>query len=261
MNKYPIYIVSKGRFENPITAKKFLKEKIPFKIVIEKQEYKDYSKIIPKENISILPFSNLGLGSFPARNWCWEDSLKNGFKKHHIFDDNIYGFYNLNKGKRIACKSLDAIIFLERFSEKFYKLGISGFNYDKFVTRETKKPFGFNVHVYSGMLINNLIPFRWRLKYNEDIDLCLQCLHNKWNTILLNNYLLKKVSTTSKMKGGNQELLYKGNKRELKILKAKSLEMIWPQYVKTKIIFNRPHHKIIWQKHFKHPLKLITSLN
>jgi hypothetical protein len=67
---YPIFIVSKGRFKNPITAKHFLKESIPFKIVVEPQEYDQYVKAVGKENVLALPFTNLGLGSYPARNLC-----------------------------------------------------------------------------------------------------------------------------------------------------------------------------------------------
>jgi hypothetical protein len=44
--KYPIYIVSKGRFQNPKTANIFLKNKIPFKILIEPQEFSDYKRFL-----------------------------------------------------------------------------------------------------------------------------------------------------------------------------------------------------------------------
>ena len=98
--KYPIYIISKGRWDRPLTAKIFLKAKIPFRIAVEPQEFDKYCSTIPKEFILSLPFSNLGLGSYPARNYCWEHSLAEGAKKHFLFDDNIRQFYRLNNGKR-----------------------------------------------------------------------------------------------------------------------------------------------------------------
>ena len=55
------------------------------------------------------------------------------------------------------------------------------------------------------------------------------------------------------MKGGNQTDLYKNNSYEKKILKTRSLEEVWPQYVKTKIRYNRPHHYVNWNQ-FGHPL-------
>lgn len=252
--KYPIYIISKGRWENGITYKYFIKENIPFTIAVEPQEYNKYAEYVDPKYLAVLPFSNLGLGSYPARNWCWDDSIRRGHKKHFIFDDNIYGFYHLLKGKRVRCTSYEALKACENFSEKYLNLAIIGYNYSMFITKETNTAFYLNTHVYSGMLIRNDIPFRWRLKYNEDVDLCLQVLNKKWCTIALNIYNIKKVSTTSKMKGGNQTELYKNNDFNKKMLKSKSLQMIWPQYVKIKFRFGRPHHQVSWNKYFKHPL-------
>lgn len=253
--KHPIYIVSKGRYKNPITAKYFLKENIPFKIAVEPQEYNDYCKTIPKKNILKLPFENLGLGSYPARNYCWEHSIKEGFDKHWIFDDNIYFFVRSIKGVRRkgSISANKSFVNAERFFNR-YLFAVAGFNYDYFVTKDTNKPFYYNCHVYSAMLINNNIPYRWRLKYNEDVDLCLQALNDGWNTILLNIYSVKKVHTGAKLKGGNQTELYKGNDPRKKLLKAKSLEAVWPQYVETKVRFGRIHHYVNWKKHFKQPL-------
>ena len=253
--KYPIYIVSKGRWDNPITAKIFMKENIPFKIAVEPQEVDDYKKTIPEKNILVLPFSNLGLGSYPARNYCWEDSVKNGYQKHFIFDDNIYGFSFFNGGKRTKTSPMKPLVLLAKLSDSYVNLAITGYNYDMFISKNTKKAFVLNHHVYSGMLINNKIPYRWRLKYNEDVDLCLQALHSGyWCTISLNAFSIRKVSTTAKMKGGNQTELYKNNDPMKKILKVKSLEAVWPQYVKVVRKFNRPHHSVSWGKFFKHPL-------
>jgi len=102
------------------------------------------------------------------------------------------------------------------------------------------------------MLIKNSLPYRWRLKYNEDVDLCLQVLSNRGTTASCIYYLADKVSTSDKMEGGNQTELYKGNSPVKHLLKAKTLEAVWPQYVKTVIRFKRPHHYIDWRKHFKH---------
>lgn len=252
--RYPIYIISKGRYRNPITARWFLKERIPFLIAVEPQEYESYCETIPREFVAKLPFSNLGLGSYPARNWCWEDSIAKGFRKHFIFDDNIYGFYRLNHGKRTRCTCLEALVAIQDFSERYMNLAIIGYNYSSFITKMTGKAFVINHHVYSGMLITNDIPFRWRMKYNEDVDLCLQALHAGWCTILVNVFSIMKVSTTEKLPGGNQTELYKGNDPKKKALKSRSLERIWPQYVKVVWRFGRPHHQVSWSKFFTQPL-------
>lgn len=252
--RYPIYIISKGRAETTTTARFLLKAGIPFTIAVEPQEYDDYCKYFPTEFVAKLPFSNLGLGSYPARNWCWENSIQNGYKKHFLFDDNIRGFYRLNNGERKRCGAIEPLECLQDFSDRYSNLAISGYNYLYFANKETKKPFSINTHVYSGMLIRNDIKYRWRMKYNEDVDLCLQALHEKWCTILLNVFLIDKISTVTKMKGGNQSELYKNNNHDKKVLKSRSLEEVWPQYCKTVIRFGRPHHHVAWNKYFNHPL-------
>jgi len=259
--KYPVYIVSKGRWENPLTANMFIKFGIDFKILVEPQEYDNYCKSLGAKYVLALPFSNLGVGSYPARNFAWEDSIKNGHKKHWTFDDNIRGFYRLNKGYKIKCDGLKSIQSLEEFTDRYSNVGISAFNYQYFVGSFSRKPFYVNTHAYSAMLMRNDMPFRWRLKYNEDVDLCLQVLDSGLCTILFCALTIDKVSTVVKMKGGNQDELYKNNDHDKKILKARSLEEIWPQYAETKIRFGRPHHFVDWKKHFKHKLKRRTDID
>lgn len=253
--KYPIYIVSKGRWDRPLTARFLMKEEIPFLMAVEPQEFDKYAQSIGEKNLLKLPFANLGQGSYPARNHCWEHSVSRGDKKHFIFDDNIYGFVRFNQGLRKKTLATLAIQTLQEFSDQYSNLAISGFNYRYFVDPSLKKPFFINTHVYSAMLIRNDLDFRWRLKYNEDVDLCLQALQRKYCTILLNVFLINKVSTTAKMKGGNQSELYQDNNEIKKLLKSRSLEQVWPQYVNVVQRFGRTHHQISWNKHFKHPLK------
>ena len=249
-NNYPIYIISKGRAYNPITAKNFLRENIDFLIAVEPQEYEEYCQAVGKKYVLKLPFKNLGLGSYPARNYCWEHSKKNNFEYHWLFDDNIKTFYKWENGKRRKnANIINALTYVESLADK-YLIDILGFEEWNFVPRLPKKPFKFNCHVYSAMLIKNNIPYRWRLKYNEDVDLCLQVLHNGGSTASCVYYMVDKVSTASKMKGGNQDELYKGNAPKKNLLKAKTLEAAWPQYSKTVIRFGRHHHLIDW-KQFK----------
>jgi len=216
-------------------------------IAVEPQEAKNYIKKLGKHRVLVLPFSNLGLGSYPARNFCWEHAKQNGYKYHWLFDDNIRNFDKWINGKRTHYRNInDAIIYVEKYANNT-NIDILGFEEPNFVVKPPKKPFKHNCHVYSAMLIKNSLPYRWRLKYNEDIDLCLQVLHNKGTTASCVYYMADKMSTSDKMKGGNQDELYKGNDPRKKLLKAKMLEAVWPQYAKTVIRFNRHHHFVDWK--------------
>ena len=246
-SKYPVYIISKGRFKNPLTAKSFEEAGIDYFIVVEDQEKDEYIKSLGFKRVLVLPFSNLGLGSYPARNFCWEHSKQNGYKRHWIFDDNIRGFAKwINTKKKYINEGNNPLIYVENFADK-ENIDIAGFEYHGFCMRAPKKPFKLNCHVYSGMIIKNELPYRWRLKYNEDVDLCLQVLHNGGTTASCIYYLINKTSTTAKMKGGNQDELYKGNDPKKKLLKAKMLEAVWPQYAKTVVRFGRFHHFVDWR--------------
>lgn len=244
---YPIYIISKGRYEKTLSADIFEKAGLNYFVAVEPQEYDLYVKKLGEKRILKLPFSNLGLGSYPARNYCWEHAKNLGHKYHWLFDDNIQYFSKWINGKRKRIDTIgEALMYVEHFVIK-NKITIGGFEEPNFVVKPPKKAFKINCHVYSAMLIKNDIPFRWRLKYNEDVDLCLQVLHNGGSTASCIYYMADKVSTAAKMKGGNQTELYKGNAPEKNLLKAKMLEAVWPQYAKTVIRFNRHHHLVDWK--------------
>lgn len=250
VSKYPIYIISKGRAYKPLTAKLFEKAGIDYLIAVEPQEKNDYINALSEQRIILLPFSNLGLGSYPARNFCWEHAKSNGHKYHWLFDDNFLMFKKWINSKRVRIENIiDAIKFVENEVQKT-NVDISGFERPEFCCKVPKNPFKNNCHVYSAMLIKNDLQYRWRLKYNEDIDLCLQVLHNGGTTSSCVYYMAKKVDTGQKMKGGNQTELYQNNDPKKNLLKAKMLEAVWPQYTKTVIRFGRHHHLIDW-KQFK----------
>ena len=250
-NCYPVYVISKGRYENCLTAKYFIEDKVDFKLVVEKQEADEYKKRYGENKVVILPFSNKGLGSYPARNWCWEDSIKNGYKRHWIFDDNIRGIFRLFKGVRIRANTNNALRFVEDITDNYTNVAISGMNYSMFAGKWTTNSFVKNHHIYSNLLILNEIPYRWRLRYNEDTDLNLQVLKGpeKYCLLYTNIFLINKMRTMV-MKGGNTEELYKGEGR-LKM--AKMLEKVHPDVVTTKWRFGRPQHVVNWNK-FKQPL-------
>lgn len=211
--EYPVYIISKGRWESRLTAKSLEKMGVPYHIVVEPQERDRYAAVIDPAKILVLPFSNLGLGSIPARNWVWEHALASGARRHWILDDNIDGFYRLHKNLKTPCATGAIFRAAEDFSDRFENVAISGFHYFMFASRKTKMPpFTLNSRVYSMILIRNDLPFRWRGRYNEDTDLSLRALKAGHVTVLFTAFLGMKA-TTMTMKGGNADELYKGDGR------------------------------------------------
>jgi hypothetical protein len=257
INKYPIYVISKGRWESRLTSKALERMKAEYRIVVEPQEYDNYAKYIDKEKILVLPFSNLGQGSIPARNWVWEHAISEKSKKHWILDDNIYDFYRLNKNKRHIVQTPVIFRCCEDFTERYENVPISGMNYRFFVVATEKyPPFYVNTRVYSCILIDNSIKHRWRGRYNEDTDLCLRILKDGFCTILFNAFLIEKAATM-RLKGGNTDELYAGDGR-LKM--AQSLQEQHPDICTITWKFNRWQHQVNYDVFKKNKLIRIKDL-
>lgn len=211
--KYPVYIISKGRADTRKTSKALEEMRVPYRIVVEPQEFDAYAAVIDPAKILVLPFSNLGLGSIPARNWVWDHATAEGAERHWILDDNIEGFYRLNRNLKTPAG--DGTIFrcCEEFTDRYRNVPMSGMNYFMFASRKTVvPPFYLNTRVYSCILLSNATDMRWRGRYNEDTDLSLRFLKSGLCTILFNAFLARK-SQTMTMKGGNSDELYKDDGR------------------------------------------------
>jgi len=102
---YPVYVISKGRWESRLTVKALEKMGVPYHVVVEPQEFDQYASVIDPAKIFTLPFSNIGQGSIPARNWVWEHAISVGERRHWILDDNIDGFYRLNHNLKVPVAS------------------------------------------------------------------------------------------------------------------------------------------------------------
>ena len=240
---YPVYIISKGRWESRLTSRALEKISVPYHIVVEPQEYDNYAAVIDPEKIKVLPFSNLSQGSIPARNWVWEDSIKRGFSKHWILDDNIRWFAKFNGNKKIIINNGRCFRKTEQFIDGYKNIALSGLQYEMFVNAKeahTFPPILVNTRIYSCILINNSIPHRWRGRYNEDTDLSLRALKDGWCTILVQAYLCKKVATM-RMKGGNTDDLYQGDGRYKMAL---SLQKQHPDVVKITRKWGRWQHHV-----------------
>lgn len=243
--RYPIYIISKGRWKSRLTSKALEKMRVPYHIVVEPQEYDDYAAVIDQKKIHVLPFSNLGQGSIPARNWVWEHSISIGAERHWILDDNIRYFAYMTGGMKYRVDSGVSFAACEDFVDRYVNVALAGMQYEFFAPRAKKmRPFSTNTRVYSCILIKNSIPYRWRGRYNEDTDLSLRVLKDGWCTVLFYAFLAKKIQTMT-MKGGNTEELYKlDGQKDGRLLMAQSLQQQHPDVTKIVWKWNRWQHEV-----------------
>lgn len=246
--KYPVYVISKGRHETRMTSRCFEAMGLPYRIVVEPQEFDAYAAHIDKQKILVLPFSNLNRGSIPARNWVWEHSISEGHERHWICDDNIRNMFRFNRNNRIPMRTPTGFAVMEQFVDRYTNLAMAGPQYFMFAPKrwaKTLPPVSFNTRVYSCILLSNADHgLRWRGKYNEDTDLSIRFLKAGYCTALFYAFLADKQRTMT-MKGGNTDLLYRMNQVfDGRLAMARSLKRQHPELVKIKWKWNRWQHSV-----------------
>ena len=268
-NRYPVYIVSKGRYTNMLTNRALNRLGVPFRVIVEEQEFDEYAKVVGAENLLILPkkykeeyelLDDLGLtkstGPGPARNFAWDHSISEGHAWHWVLDDNIDDFHRLHRNTKVFFRTNVNFVATEDFIDRYENVAIAGFNYSCFCKQDSKaKPYVLNTRIYSCLLIRNDIPFRWRGRYNEDTILCLDALSAGWATIQLNAFLQDKV-TTQRMNGGNSKDFYSV---EGTLAKSKMLADAYPNVASVVWKFNRWHHHVDYSPFKNNPLKRKAS--
>lgn len=240
MPKYPIYIISKGRWESRLTSKALDRLGAPYRIAVEPQEYDLYAKEVGEDKVLQLPFSNHGKGSGPARNWIWEHSESEGHKRHWCVDDNIREFWRFHRNKRYRVETPSIFRAAEDFVDRYENVPLSGFQY-KFFCPENywHPPFILNTRLMSCILIENSCPHRWRGKWNEDVDLSIRVLKDGYCTVLFYAFLQGKMRTGT-MKGGNTTEIYGDGTFD----KSKMLADLHPDCVKLVRRYGRWHHHV-----------------
>jgi len=222
-------------------------------MVVEPQEADAYAGEIGPERLLVLPFSNLGQGSIPARNWVWEHSVSEGARRHWILDDNMDGFYRLNQNLKVKVTEENPLVPVETFVDRYSNIALAGLNYEFFADRRSEQPpYRLNTRIYSCILIDNFLPLRWRGRYNEDTDLSLRALKAGLCTVLFNAYLVKKMPTMT-MTGGNTDELYKEDGR---LQMAESLRAQHPDVVKVTRKWGRAQHHVDYRPFTRNKLIL-----
>jgi hypothetical protein len=263
--QFPVYIPSKSRAEIATTPRFLDNIGVPYRLVIEEQQFAEYNKFFPAKKLIILdpiykktfdPLMELqegqSTGSGPARNFLWEHSISEGHEFHWTMDDNIQLFARLHKNQRIPVGDGTIFVAMEEFVLRYENIAMAGPQYWMFAPSRAKlPPFVVGTRIYSCNLIRNDLPYRWRGRYNEDTILSLDILKsNHWQTVLFNAFLQYKI-TTQKMAGGNTEAFYA---EEGTLPKSQMLVDAHPDVSKVSWKFNRWHHHVNYEKFKDIPL-------
>lgn len=252
--KFPVYIVSKGRYENGLTTRALQEMGVPHYIVVEAQEVDLYRNGRCFGELIVLPESykseyelcdDLGMtkstGPGPARNFCIDHSKALGFDRHWVMDDNIDAFHYLNRNEKHEVRTGATLKAAEDFVCRYSNVPVAGLNYYSFCKKTDKvPPYILNTRIYSCLLIDNNSGYRWRARYNEDTDLSLRVLKDGLCTIQFNAFLCGKI-TTQRMRGGNSADFYD---EEGTLPKSQMLADLHPDVARVVFKFNRWHHHV-----------------
>jgi hypothetical protein len=227
---------------------------VPYRIVVEEQQYADYLEFFPAEKLIILDTkyqdeyetcddlgSTKSKGPGPARNFIWDHSIAEGHKWHWVMDDNIKRFGRLNQNQRMEVSDGTIFAAMEDFCLRYTNVGMAGPFYWMFAPNRTKfPPYITGTRIYSCNLIRNDLPFRWRGRYNEDTDISLMMLKAGWNTIQFYAFLQDKLKTQV-LGGGNTEAFYA---EEGTMPKSQMIVDLHPDVAKIVWRFGRWHHYV-----------------
>lgn len=266
--RFPVYIVSKGRWKRRPTANMLEAMEVPYYIVVEADEYENYKEVV-KGIPLILPqkykdeYNKFWVdkddrtGPGPARNFVWDHSISIGHEWHWVLDDNIESLERFNNNLKIKCMTGTPFFVMEDFVLRYENIAQAGPNYAIFCpANEGRPPLDFNTRIYSFLLIRNDTPYRWRGRYNEDTDLSLRLLKDGWCTVQFNAFLQGKRATQT-VKGGNSAEFYES---EGTYNKSKMLVDMHPDCTVLSRRFNRWHHYVNYRS-FKKENKLILKKN
>jgi len=227
---------------------------VPYFIVVEAQERAAYAAVIDPAKVLVLDpafqrdydtCDDLGdaksRGPGPARNFAWAHALAAGAEWHWVMDDNIRGFFRLNRNLKVPVADGTILRCMEDFVLRYKNAPMAGPNYFKFASRKSvMPPFVMNTRVYSCNLIRNDLPFRWRARYNEDTDLSLRILKAGHCTIQFNAFLQDKCNTQT-VKGGNTADFYS---KEGTLAKSRMQVAMHPDCSRLVWKFGRWHHHV-----------------
>ena len=276
-NKYPVYILSKGRYfrdkkyQAPKTCQYLDAIGVDYKVIIEEEEYDNYLKSIPAKRLVILPKEYLeeqhskgNFGGIPARNYIHKINCDEDNFAYWCLDDNMSDYYWIDNNERYRVRSPLVFRMLEDIMDLYGNLYLMGHQYKSFaLPTDYTRIVQTNTRVYSSILIRTDIPPLddsndiWRGKYNEDTDLSLRILKMGLPTLITYNMNVDK-ETTGEAKGGNTDSIYAEDGNGSGTLKSLALMKDHSDCVKMVKRYGRDHHLIDLKKFEKNKFEPFT---
>ena len=251
--KYPIFIPTKGRADNCLTAKLLRKHDIHFYLVVEPQDFENYAKVYGAECLVKLEFNSNGL-SF-ARRHIKKVALAKGYDYHWQMDDDVQYFQLRENNKNTTRDPLEVLGKLEDYISAHSGIAIAGLK-DSLFAWTVEEEIGFNKLIASVLLINTRTPFQWEDGMIEDVDYALQCCYKGYCTLIFNKVLYVKapnrVAAGGVLTGGGQS---KYDQHLIRLCNKWSKVLSWKRCPKTGRVKLKPTR--VWLSFKQRPKKKV----
>lgn len=247
---YTFYIPTKGRATTIKTSGVLKSFNIPFKLVVEPQDYEAYLANFDSESVLCMDKNDQGI--YYVRQWIKDYSTSQGEDYHWQLDDDLR-YFRSHFGKRERLTDGKAFTLLEKLTSQFPNIAQSGFTNFAFAFAKNHD-YDLNKQVCSCMIIKNQTPAQFRPNIIEDTDFSLQLLYKKFVTLNLNRFSYEGMPTMQ-MAGGNTTDFKEGKlyKRQVSLCEAYPGEFeIVEKSGRSRIKPSR-----VWSKFKTEPMRLL----
>lgn len=209
-NNYTIYIPSKGRPTNVKTTRTL--GILHYVLVVEPQDYDDYCKVYPVEQVLRMDKNDQGLAY--ARNFIKQHSISIGEDHHWQMDDDIE-FFKVRKRGSKKNENVDPILALsivEHCHYKFTNVAVSGICSNVFAFSK-RYAVQKNRLAYQCILVNNNIDVDWDIGGTEDWHYTFTVLEHGYCTLAF-HHIMTQTTPTMQNSGGCTGIHFAGDKRK-----------------------------------------------
>lgn len=211
INKYKIYIPSKGRATKTKTTKTL--DGLDYVLVVEPQDYESYCKVHSSERVLSLDKNDQGLAY--VRNFIKKYSTEQGEEYHWQMDDDIERF---QARPRQSLKNKDitpimAISIVEDCHSKYTNVAISGICANAFAFSK-RYAVQKNRLAYQCVLVSNNNPLEWDMGGVEDWFYTFNVLEHGYCTLAF-HHIMTQTSPTMQTSGGSTNIHFAGDKRKI----------------------------------------------
>jgi hypothetical protein len=255
--KFTVYIPSKGR---PTTGCTYLQCKefnIPYKVVVEPQDFDSYAEELGPENLLRMPLNDQGIQY--ARSFIKQHSTVLGEQYHWQMDDDMKYFTTRKDNKNVRTDMLSVMSIVEFVTLQFLNVGIAGITSNAFAFSKPRSAQA-NRLAYGVVLIKNSIDNMWRKDTVEDWDYTLNMLEDGYCTLAFNHVNFVTPATGSNA-GGNQMTDWATQEKRKDFYTH--FASLWPEYFECRKIQNdktskgyKLHHKSRFFQNYKQELIL-----